>query len=453
MRIHLIAVGGAVMHNIAIALYNNHHTVTGSDDEIYDPSRSRLQKYDLLPQKMGWDANRITKEIDLVILGMHARKDNPELARAIELEIPVLSFPEYIYQHAKDKTRVVVGGSHGKTTTTAMIMHVLRELNYDFDYAVGAQLDGFETMVRFSDAPIMVIEGDEYLSSPIDRRPKFFHYQPDIAILTGIAWDHINVFPTFENYLSQFEQFITNLRQNTHLFYFGEDEHIQTVLDQKEVKTTASSYFGFDFKVENNQTYLLIEEESVPIQIFGAHNIQNLNAAFLACQQIGVSKKDFFKVIQSFSGAAKRLETLYESKELTIFQDFAHAPSKVKATTKAVRTRFPEEKITACFELHTFSSLNKEFLPHYQHSLQAADQAIVYYSEHTLKIKRLPFISKADIAHHFDHPNLVILSDETNFQDYLLEHFDPNGVLLLMSSGKFGGTNLKELVEKLTYNL
>lgn len=449
MRIHLIALGGAVMHNIAIALQNNNHIVTGSDDEIYEPSRSRLASKGLLPQKMGWDTDHITSDIDLVILGMHARPDNPELQRAKELQIKILSFPEFVYEHAQYKKRVVVAGSHGKTTTTSMILHVLKTQNIDFDYLVGAQLDGFDTMVRFSDAPIMVIEGDEYLSSPIDRRPKFLHYKPNIAIITGIAWDHINVFTTFENYTEQFELFVQTMEANGTLITYHSDNILNKIVEE-HATCKSIKYDGFDFIQKGNETFILDQHSNqYPIQVFGQHNLQNLQAAFYACLELGISQQAFFESITSFAGAQKRLQKLVETNDMVVYQDFAHAPSKVKATVDAMKDWYPNRPLIAFLELHTFSSLNKAFLPHYNKTMDAADIAFVYYNTHTLEMKKLPMIDKTDIQEHFHHSNLVVLNELDDFKNTVLTNFTKGSNVLFMSSGNFGGQDLLSIADKL----
>lgn len=449
MRIHLIALGGAVMHNIAIALQNNNHIVTGSDDEIYEPSRSRLASKGLLPQKMGWDTDHITSDIDLVILGMHARPDNPELQRAKELQIKILSFPEFVYEHAQYKKRVVVAGSHGKTTTTSMILHVLKTQNIDFDYLVGAQLDGFDTMVRFSDAPIMVIEGDEYLSSPIDRRPKFLHYKPNIAIITGIAWDHINVFTTFENYTEQFELFVQTMEANGTLITYHSDNILNKIVEE-HATCKSIKYDGFDFIQKGNETFILDQHSNqYPIQVFGQHNLQNLQAAFYACLELGISQQAFFESITSFAGAQKRLQKLVETNDMVVYQDFAHAPSKVKATVDAMKDWYPNRPLIAFLELHTFSSLNNAFLPYYNKTMDAADIAFVYYNTHTLEMKKLPMIDKTDIQEHFHHSNLVVLNELDDFKNTVLTNFTKGSNVLFMSSGNFGGQDLLSIADKL----
>ena len=453
MRIHLIAIGGAVMHNLALALHQNGHQVSGSDDEIYDPARSRLRARGLLPPAAGWFAEKITPELDLVIVGMHARPGNPELEKALELNIPVFSFPEYIGRHAQNKTRIVVAGSHGKTTTTAMIMHLLHGANLDFDYLVGAQLEGFDTMVRLSKAPLMVIEGDEYLSSAIDRRPKFLHYQPQVLVLTGIAWDHINVFPTFESYLAQFENLLHSLPEGASVFYDERDPHLRTLVKKARHDLKTQAYGPLPHKVENGRACLLRQGAGpVPLQIFGEHNLANLHAAFHVASQLGISESGLFQAAASFSGAAKRLQTLAETATFKAWLDFAHAPSKVAATVQAVSKLYPDRKLTACVELHTFSSLNKDFLPQYRGTLDAASQAVVFYSPHTLAMKNMPPISAEDIQIAFQHPNLQVFSKAAELAAFLRNCSWQNHNLLLMSSGTFGGLNPSELVEEIMNN-
>lgn len=448
MRIHLIAIGGSAMHNLAIALHYNHHTVTGSDDEIYNPAFNRLKKIGLLPDQIGWDSERVTKDIDLIILGMHARQDNPELIKAKELKIPVISYPEYIYKHAIGKKRIVVAGSHGKTTTTAMILHVMKASGLDFDYLVGAQLDDFENMVRLSDAPVIVIEGDEYLSSPIDLKPKILHYKPHIAVITGIAWDHINVFPSFENYVEQFHKFVACMDTEGQLFYYENDENILKIIkDFPELKKTG--YHAFDSKTIDGKCILIYKGNEVPLEIFGKHNLENLKAAFLVCKSIGISDEQFFEKIKNFRGAAKRMQILNKNSSSLILQDFAHAPSKVKATIQATKSQFPDRQLTACLELHTFSSLNRHFLKEYFGSMNAADQAFVYFSEHTLAMKKLPPISKDDIQTAFGHKNLKVFTNNTILAESLLAMNWKNHNLLLMSSGTFNGLDLKHLSAKM----
>ncbi len=452
MRIHFISIGGAVMHNLALTLHESGHQVTGSDDEIYNPSRDRLAHYGLLPEPMGWFPEKITSDIEVCILGMHARKDNPELQRALELEIPIYSYPEYIYQHSKNKKRVVVAGSHGKTTTTSMIMHVLRYHGVDFDYLVGAQIEGFELMARLSNAPIIVMEGDEYPASAIDLRPKIHHYRPHVAIITGVAWDHINVFPTFEAYVHQFEQFIDMVEPNGRLIYFQEDEHLQVLVQHKQHRNvTFLPYKAFNAAIDKaGQTVLITEsKKQIPLQVFGSHNLANIRAAFLACISVGITEVQFLEAIGSFKGAAKRLQLLRKEEHFVAYLDFAHAPSKVKATVKAFKMQYPDRQLIACLELHTFSSLNKTFLPEYKHTMDAADVAMVFFSTHTLEMKRLPIISPAEVARHFEHPNVQVFTDTLAFQAALQSIRWAGSNLLLMSSGTFGGMKYQEFTNAL----
>lgn len=451
MRIHLIAIGGSIMHNLAIELQRKGHAITGSDDEIYDPSRSRLEKYGLLPKYVGWYPDKnITEDLDCVILGMHARSDNMELRKARELGIKIYSFPEFIYEHSKKKKRIVVGGSHGKTTTTSMIMHVLKECNKDYDYLVGANLEGFELMVRLSDAPIIVLEGDEYLSSPIDKRPKFLHYKPHIAILTGIAWDHVNVFPTFRGYVNEFRNFVQGMRDGTKLFYYGWDEHLRKIILEQEHYCEAKLYTEPKNRVENGKAILQTKDMGeFPLQIFGKHNLENLQAAWCVCKELGLSDKEFLIAISSFKGAARRLQRLGGNDKTDVYLDFAHAPSKAKATVNAVKSLNPERKLIACLELHTFSSLNKDFHSEYAGTLDEADEAFVFYSEHTLKMKKLPYFSPEELAAHFKHPKLTVVTDGEELYRKLSVKYYGNANLLLMSSGRFGGMNAEQLVDKI----
>jgi UDP-N-acetylmuramate: L-alanyl-gamma-D-glutamyl-meso-diaminopimelate ligase len=447
MRIHLIAIGGAVMHNMAMALHNKGFRVTGSDDEVFEPSRSRLAAYGLLPETTGWNPARITTDLDGVILGMHARANNPELLRAQELGLKIWSFPEYIYEQSKDKKRIVIGGSHGKTTVTSMIMHVLWYNHLQFDYMVGSQLEGFETMVKLTaDAPVIILEGDEYLSSPIDPRPKFHLYHPHIAVLTGIAWDHMNVFPTFENYLEQFDIFAQSIPTGGSLFWYAGDLHLERISKNCSCKTTA--YESHPYTTENGRTFLVEEDTKVPVPVFGRHNMENISAALQVCNELDITKDMFYEAISSFRGAAKRQQLLTEAAGKQVYLDFAHAPSKVKATVDSFRETYPGKKITACLELHTFSSLNKTFMPQYAGTMDAADRAIVYYNPEVVKHKQLPEIEKSFISNCFQHKNLQVIADANELKSTLLTTKDAD-VYLLMSSGNFSGLDLTEIAQNL----
>ncbi len=450
MRIHLIAVGGAAMHNLALALHQNKHIVTGSDDEIYNPAKDRLAAAGLLPPAMGWFPEKIQPDIDIIILGMHARKDNPELLKAQALGLKIYSYPEYIYEHAKNKKRVVIAGSHGKTTTTSMIMHVLKYHHQDFDYLVGALLDGFDLMVRLSDAPIMIIEGDEYLSSPIDLVPKIHHYKPHIAVITGIAWDHMNVFPTFDNYVEQFRIFIKTILPEGILFYYEKDKYLPEIA---HIGTCQSmSYDAFDAVLKNNKTYLLTGNKTeIPLQIFGYHNLSNLKAAYDVCRAIGISDEAFFEAVQTFKGAAKRLQTLCQTEASIAYLDFAHAPSKVQATLEAVKAQYPDRELVACLELHTFSSLNKAFLPQYMATMNKADTAVVFFNEHTLKMKNMPPLSIDEVKTFFGRPDLHVFTDNAELKRFLEQFSFQNRNLLLMTSGTFMGWDMKQLAEDLLH--
>jgi UDP-N-acetylmuramate: L-alanyl-gamma-D-glutamyl-meso-diaminopimelate ligase len=445
---HFIAIGGAAMHNLALALHHKGYAVTGSDDEINEPSRSRLAAAGLLPDSIGWSADRIHSGIDAVILGMHARPDNPELVEAQRLGLPVYSYPEFIYEQSKDKKRVVIGGSHGKTTITAMILHVLKQCECEFDYMVGAQLEGFETMVRLSDAPVIILEGDEYLASPIDRRPKFHLYRADIGVISGISWDHINVFPSFEDYVHQFRVFANNLPEDGVMVYCKEDPNVLAVIQESTSAAEPVPYGVPVHRIANGITYLITPTGEVPLQVFGRHNLMNLEAARKVCNQLGVSNTDFLAAISNFSGAARRLESLGANEKSAVFKDFAHSPSKLKATVEAVRSQFPDRKLFACMELHTFSSLNEHFLDEYNGSMDQADVAMVYFNPHTIAHKKLPAVSAAQVEKAFGKPGLKVFTDAPTLRSELLRMVGPDSVLLLMSSGTFDGLSLDSLAKQ-----
>ena len=441
MKIHLIAIGGSAMHNMALALHQKGFEVTGSDDAIFSPSKERLAKYSLLPNEMGWFANKITTDLDAIILGMHAREDNPELARAKKLNIPIYSYPEYIYQQSKHKKRVVIGGSHGKTSITAMILHVLQSLNIDCDYMVGAQLEGFDTMVKLThEAPIIILEGDEYLSSPIDRRPKFHLYQPHIAVLSGIAWDHINVFPTFDMYVDQFRIF-KNMVKDT-LIYCSQDEELNK-LAKEGANCQLIAYTTPIHNILNGITTV----DNTELIIFGNHNLQNLNAARLVCNELGVSNTDFFLQIANFKGASMRLELFKKTSSSAIYKDFAHSPSKLKATSSAMKKQFSNRKLVACMELHTFSSLNEEFLKEYKGSMGKPDMAIVYFSPSAIAHKKLKPITAEQVLSAFGRKDLLVFTDSKKLEKYLNNLKLENTNLLMMSSGNFEGMNLENLID------
>lgn len=450
-RVHFIAIGGAAMHNLAIAISKkNNFQVTGSDDEIFEPSRSRLKEHGLLPDEMGWFPDRIHKGLQAVILGMHATEDNPELIRAKELGLKIFSFPEYLYQQTRSKTRIVVGGSHGKTTTTAMILFVLKQLKIEADYMVGAQIEGFDNMVKLSyESRIAVFEGDEYLTSPIDRRPKFHLYKPHIAVLTGIAWDHINVFPTFGNYVDQFRKFTELMEVQGRLIYFDGDENLNEIAAHLRRDIVPFAYNTPEHKVIDGITYLITKYGDVPLKVFGEHNLQNMNAARLACRQIGVTDEQFYSVISEFPGASNRLQKIAETSTSVAFKDFAHSPSKLKATVKAVKQQYPDKKLVACMELHTFSSLTEDFLPQYADCMKEADVAFVYYNPEVIQHKHLKEIQPEHVKRAFGGENLSVFTDTEALQQKLRELKYDNSALLLMTSGNFSGVNLIEFAEKL----
>ncbi len=448
MRVHFIAIGGAVMHNLAIALHEKGYVVTGSDDEIFEPSRSRLEKCGLLPHKWGWDPSIIDTGIDIVILGMHAKPDNPELLKARESGLKIMSFPEYLYEETKNKKRIVIAGSHGKTTTTAMIMHVFRALGIKFDYMVGSQIDGFATMVGLSDeARVAVFEGDEYLTSALDKRPKFHLYKPDIAILNGIAWDHMNVFPTLENYIGQFRTFVQKITDGGSLIYFDGDAEVRKIALESKDSIRKIPYKVHGYFQNKTGFYAATHNRVVPVKFFGEHNMQNLSAAKEVCLASGVIEDEFYEAIRSFEGTSRRLQKLYETEKGIVYLDFAHSPSKVKATVEAVISRYPEREIIACLELHTYSSLNSEFLPLYRGTLADAAEAFVYFNPHAIELKNLTHLSREAAGNAFGGENIKVYDNSEEMFSFIKSKKYQNPVYLLMSSGDFDGFDFKRLLE------
>lgn len=445
-KVHFIAIGGSAMHNLAIALHEKGYQVSGSDDAIFEPSSTRLQQRGLLPEQMGWFPEKITSDLDAVILGMHAHADNPEMLRAQELGLKIYSYPEYLYEQSKDKTRVVIAGSHGKTSITSMILHVLHFHEKEVDYMVGAQLDGFDVMVKLTEEnDFMVMEGDEYLSSTLDRRPKILLYQPNIALISGIAWDHINVFPTFENYVHQFELFIDSITPGGALIYNQVDPEVVKLVEKTEKPLKKFPYSTPDFTIEDGISYLQTEEGPIPLEVFGKHNLSNLEGARLICNQLGVMDEDFYEAIQSFKGASKRLELVNRTAEYVAYKDFAHAPSKVVSTTNAVKEQFDQKQLVACLELHTYSSLNPEFLGEYKGALSKADEKIVYYNPEALAIKRMAPISPEDIRNAFGDDTIQVFTSSSDLRNHLDSMDKAGKVFLMMSSANFGGIDLKEV--------
>jgi len=434
------------MHNLALALHEKGDHVTGSDDEIFEPSKSRLQQKGLLPKEFGWFPDNIIPQIDAVILGMHAKADNPELLKAKDLGLKIYSYPEYLYEHSKGKTRVVIGGSHGKTTITAMVLHVMHYHDKEVDFMVGAQLEGFDTMVHLTEEnDFILLEGDEYLSSALDSRPKFHLYQPNIALLSGIAWDHINVFPTFETYVEQFEVFLESMTNGSTLVYNEEDDIVSQLAINAKKPTRKHAYSTPEHTIEDGQTYLETPEGPLPVEVFGKHNLQNIGGAKWICQHMGVDEDDFYEAIGSFKGASKRLEQIAVSSKVIVYKDYAHSPSKVMATTKAIKAQYPSKISLACLELHTYSSLNSEFLTEYRETLNAADEAVVFYSPKALEIKQLEVITELQIFEAFGKKDLKVYTNPEAFQEYLKSKTYVDHVLLLMSSGNYGGLDFDEI--------
>ena len=446
MRVHFIAIGGSAMHNLAIALKQKGYQVSGSDDEIFSPAKERLEKYNILPNNIGWDENKITKDLDAIILGMHAKEDNPELRKAKELGLKIYSYPEFLYEMSKDKQRIVIGGSHGKTTTTAMILHAMQYNKVETDYMVGALLEGFEVMVKMTEeAKYMVLEGDEYLTSTLDKRPKFHLYKPNIAIITGIAWDHINVFPTFEIYKEQFQIFADKIEHKGALIYCSEDENVKQIAENSREDIEKLPYTAFDYKIEKGNTYIIYKGKEYLIQVFGKHNLMNMYAAMLAVEKIGIKSEDFLESMQTFKGASKRLELVKKTDNVSVFKDFAHSPSKLKATIEAVKDWFPNRKLVACMELHTFSSLTSEFLQQYKGTMDKADVSMVYYNKHAIELKRLPDLNKQDVYEAFNKQDLKVYTDVKDMLTDLHKIEMKDVCILMMSSGNFDGIDLNNI--------
>lgn len=451
MRVHFIAIGGSAMHNLAIALHKKGYKVTGSDDEIFEPAYSRLKQLELLPETIGWNPDKISCDLDAVILGMHAKEDNPELIKAKQLGLKIYSYPEYLYEQSKHKKRIVIGGSHGKTTITAMILHVLKDLGIETDYMVGAQLEGFDVMVKLSEtAPYMIFEGDEYLTSALDKRPKFHLYRPDIALISGIAWDHINVFPTFENYVDQFRIFANMVPEKGTLIYCDDDENVSKIVKEIKNDIVKLPYNLPDYTIEGGKTFIHLNNQKVPLKVFGRHNMLNIEGARLVCESIGVESEKFYHSISSFNGASKRLELVVSHPYSNVYKDFAHSPSKLKATIEAVKNQFPDRKLVACIELHTYSSLNAEFLSQYQHCMDKTDTAIIYYSRHALELKKLPYFNKETVIEAFGRNDINVFNESNQIVDYLHKIEWKNTNLLMMSSGDFDRIDLKSLADSLT---
>ena len=452
MKVHFISIGGSVMHQLAIALHRKGYQITGTDDEIFEPSRTNLLQEGILPTSIGWQPDLITQDLDAVILGMHARNDNPELQKAVELGLKIFSFPEYIYHESRQKKRIVVGGSHGKTTTTSMIMHVLSKMHFDFDYLVGAKLNGFDQSVNITDAPIIVCEGDEYPASAIEKKPKFHFLFPHIAILTGIAWDHINVFPTFDFYLEQFRIFIAKIKVDGLLIYNNADKVLKQLVEESH--RSDIRYQPYEVPVHeilDGKTSVTIDGSSSNLKVFGNHNLMNLYAAYYACKEIGVKANDFVTAIADFTGASKRLELLASNSNVNVYRDFAHAPSKVKATIEAVKQQYPNRKLIGILELHTFSSLNEKFMLEYDGALSKADVAIVFYSKHALEIKRFPDLPIDKILQGFNQPNLLIMTDKNQLEEWLHKNDFTNSNIVLMSSGNYDGIDMLTFAKRVTH--
>lgn len=450
MKIHFIAIGGAVMHNLAIVLSRKGNTVTGSDDKIVDPARANLEREGILPEAMGFYAEKVTEDVDAVILGMHAREDNPELIRALELGLQIFSFPEYIYEVSKNKQRVVIAGSHGKTSITSMTMHVLKESNYDFDYMVGAKVQGFDTSVKLTeDAPVIILEGDEYLASPLHRESKFMYYKPNIALISGVAWDHVNVFPDYDEYVKQFEKFAYSVEEWGFLTWFEGDEELKKIFNTYDAKVRTRSYTTHPHSIKGNITSLKTDSNEVALKVFGEHNLQNISGAKNICTELGVSDENFYRAISTFEGAANRLQFMGRNEQTVIYKDFAHSPSKLKATVHAMKHQFSKEELVAVMELHTFSSLNKDFLEQYSGSMNDADIPVVFYDKETFVHKKMPVLEESFVKNAFHDERLNIFTDKDSLESFLLKQNWNKRNLLLMTSGNYAGMNLENLTKEI----
>jgi UDP-N-acetylmuramate: L-alanyl-gamma-D-glutamyl-meso-diaminopimelate ligase len=448
MKVHFTAIGGAVMHSLAIALNRQGYEVSGSDDKIADPARTNLAREGILPEAEGFFPEKVNSSLDAIILGMHARIDNPELLRAQELKIPIYSFPHYIYEVSKNKKRIVIAGSHGKTTITSMVMHVLHVNGIDIDYMVGAKVKGFDTGVRLSEsAPIIVIEGDEYLASPIERESKFMFYHPHIALITGVAWDHINVFPVYEDYVNQFRKFANSVEDGGSISYYSGDKELQKIFADYQGAAKVIPYTTSDYEVRENRTYVRTAEGEYPTIIFGTHNMQNMEGARTVCREVGITDHQFYSAMMTFEGAANRLEKLGENAQTVIYKDFAHSPSKLQATVNAMKEQYPNRKLTAVMELHTFSSLNKDFLQEYHGGMDKADTALVFIDHEAMKLKQMPPLDPQLIIQSFGRDDMKVFSSKGELQSFLLAQDWKENNLLLMTSGQFGGMDLKGLTK------
>lgn len=444
-HVHLIAIGGSVMHNLALALHNQGFTVSGSDDQIFEPARSRLYNYGICPENEGWFPEKINNKLSFVILGMHARKDNPELIRAQELNIPIFSFPEFIGKAYRQHFRVVIAGSHGKTTTTSMLMHVLKRTGQSFDYLVGALLDGFREMVSLGGAKYAVIEGDEYLSSCLDLRPKFLHYKPQIAVITGIAWDHYNVFPKYEDYIDAFRQFIRSMEPGATLIYYEGDQDLRNLVTESAAHLNKIPYAEAPSRISPERTFIISEWGCYGLEIFGRHNLQNLQAVREVCHLLAVDDRSVCEALTTFKGAAKRLELICERPNLKVFQDFAHAPSKVRATLQAVRETFPGKRILCYLELHTYSSLNPDFIGQYKGSLASCERAVIYYDLQAVQIKKMSVMEPEQLQKAFGRSDIKVFQDVQSLELDMQSSTGDFELILFLGSGNWGGLELRKI--------
>ncbi len=441
-KVHLIAIGGSIMHNLALALDSQGFMLSGSDDQIFEPARTRLKNRGICPEKEGWFSEKINTDLSFVVLGMHAKPDNPELVKALELGVKVYSFPELVAEMYSNSTRIVVAGSHGKTTTTSMMMHVFKALGKQFDYLVGAQLEGFDVMVALDKKEYSIIEGDEYLSSCLDPRPKFMHYSPQIAIITGIAWDHYNVFPTFDSYKNAFVQLIQSMKEGSLLLWYEGDSDLAELVGEYAQHLKTIAYKESEFVIQGNKCYLISEEACYSLEVFGRHNLQNMNSVIKVCEYLNFNSIDVCTSLSTFKGAAKRMQLLQNNGDLIIYQDFAHAPSKVKATINALRETYPYHHLHCFLELHTYSSLNKNFLPQYYSTVNECDEITIYFDPKALEIKRMEALDLQFIKDSFGRQNMNVIDNPAELKVQMDIARKGRGLLVFLGSGNWAGMEL-----------
>ena len=451
-KVHFISIGGSVMHSLAIELKRLNYVVTGSDDVIYEPSKSSLIENDLYPKELGWHESNIKDDLDFVILGMHARSDNPELKLAKHKKIKIYSFPEFVYEYSKNKTRVVIAGSHGKTTIASMVLHVLKNNTINVDYLLGAKIEGLSNSVSLSNEnDFIIIEGDEYLSSRIHDTPKFHVYKPNIALISGISWDHVNVFPTFDVYKNQFGVFIDKIVDGGVLIYNDNDLEILDLLKNNQNFIRKIPYSRHNYIAKDNKFFIETDEGILPLKIFGKHNMENLSGAKQVCNLIGLTDDEFYNSILTFKGATNRLQLKEIKLGRSVIIDFAHSPSKLKASIDAVKTNFSGE-LVGVYELHTFSSFHKKFQIHYRGTMDKCDYPIIFIDRSNPKLKNQD-LDEESLKKSFNNLKMKFIFDKDELDNYIMSFEQLNLNLLLMSSGKFGGIDVDRLSKNFCNNV